>query len=261
MVSVGLLALSVVAVSAQVIQPPLANGFRGARQDQLAPPPKSAQPKIAATPEMRGDIYMARKMYREAIEKYLEVPETAIIANKIGIAYHQMMDLKTARKYYERAVKLDSHYPEAINNIGTVLYSMKRYNPAIRQYKKAIKLSPRSASIHSNLGTAYFAKHKFKDAVQAYETAMSLDPDVFEHRGTYGVLLQERAVDDLAMFHYYLAKLYAEKGLSEQAMIYIRKALEEGFKERQRFREEPEFTNLQKLPEFQALLELHPRVL
>ena len=39
----------------------------------------------------------------------------------------------------------------------------------------------------------------------------------------------------------------------ERAMSYIRKALEEGFKEKKKFIEEPEFANLQALPEFQHL--------
>ncbi len=41
----------------------------------------------------------------------------------------------------------------------------------------------------------------------------------------------------------------------------IRKALEEGFRERDKFRKDPDFKDLQELEEFQALLALNPRVL
>jgi hypothetical protein len=41
----------------------------------------------------------------------------------------------------------------------------------------------------------------------------------------------------------------------------MRKALEEGFRDRQKFKEDPEFAALQELPEFQQLLALEPRVL
>ncbi len=82
-----------------------------------------AEPKAVATSpeplsaEKRADILMARKMYREAAELYKQGPlDSAVIENKIGIAYHQMMKVDVARKYYERAMKIDSHYPEAINN-------------------------------------------------------------------------------------------------------------------------------------------------
>ncbi len=222
------------------------------------PPPV---PKTAVTDETRGDIYMARKMYREAIDKYEQMPETAVLDNKIGIAYHQLLQLKVARKYYQRAVKLKPTYAEAMNNIGTAYYGARSYGKAIKIYKRALQHAPNSASIFSNLGTAYFARHDYKRAFDAYQTAMSLDPDVFEHRNAYGVLLQERNVDDLARFHFYMAKAYAKSNMPDRALLYMRKALEEGFKDRERFIRDPEFASLQKLPEFQQLLALQPRVL
>lgn len=230
---------------------------------QLQPAPKGPgdEPTKAVTPEMRGDIFMARKQYREAIEAYRQLPENAILANKIGIAYHQMMQLGTAKKQYERAIKLNPKYAEAVNNLGTVHYAQKSYRRAVNQYKKALKLAPNSASIYSNLGTGYFARKKYKEAFEAYQQALAIDPEVFEHRSTHGVLLQERSVEERAKFHFYLSKTYAKAGMTERALLYMRKALEEGFKDRQRFTEDPEFAGLRELAEFQQLLTLEPRVL
>ena len=214
------------------------------------------------TPEVRGDIYMARKMFREAVEVYKEGPaDSAVLMNKTGIGYHQMLDLETARKYYQRAIKLNPSYAEAINNLGTIEYSRKSYRRAINDYKKALRIAPQSASIYSNLGTAYFARKDYKDAAAMFQHALDLDPEVFEHRNSHGVLLQERSVEERAKFHFYLAKTYAKAGMNERALLYIRKAIEEGFKERKKFQDDPEFAQMQKLPEFQQLLALDPRVL
>jgi len=214
------------------------------------------------SPEKRADILMARKMYREAAEMYKEAkPDSAIIQNKIGIAYHQMMQVDIAKRYYEKAIKLDGNYAEAVNNLGTIYYSRKSYRRATKLYQRALKSSPNSASIYSNLGTAFFARRNYKSAAEAYQKALALDPDVFEHRNSWGVLLQERSVDDRAKFHYYLAKTYAKAGMNERAITYIRKALEEGFSDRKKMMEDPEFTSLRKMPEFQELLTLEPRVL
>src|ERR1017187_7065509 len=200
-----------------------------------APPP--------LTPEARGDVFMPRKMYREAIESYQQAPQDSAIGwNKLGIAYHQMMQLDAAMKRYRRAIRLDAKYPEAINNLGTIYYAEKRYSKATGCYKRALKLAPASASIYSNLGTAYFGEKKYKEAWEAYNTAFQLDPEVFEHRNTYGVLLQERTVE-------------------ERALQYIRKALEEGFTDRKKLLQDPEFAALRDLPEFKELLKLEPRVL
>lgn len=225
-------------------------------------PATPAPAKTVLTVEMRGDIAMARKEYRQAIEHYKSiVPSTAMSLNKIGIAYHQLMELGNAKKYYERAVKMNASYAEAVNNLGTVHYAEKSYRRAIGQYNKALKLAPNSASIHSNLGTAWFARKKYDRAALAYQRALELDPEVFEHRSTNGVLLQERSVAERAKFHFYLAKTYAKAGMAERAMLYMRKALEEGFKERNRFVDDPEFAALQAVPEFQELLKLQPKVL
>lgn len=262
MVLPGLLFIAASAIWAQTSQlPEETPTLRAASSPETAAAARPSPPK-PLTPETRGDIFMARKMYREAIESYRQVAgPNAIVENKIGIAYHQMMDLDNARKQYERAIKLNPKYSEAINNLGTVYYAKRSYRKAVGYYKKALKLNPNSASIYSNLGTAYFARKKYKDAFTCYVKALELDPEVFEHRSTNGVLLQERSVEERAMFHYYLAKTYAKMGNVERALIYVRKALEEGFKDRKKFQEEPEFGALQQLPEFQQLLAMEVRVL
>ena len=220
----------------------------------------TAAPPI--TQEERGDVYMARKMYREAIEAYEQAPQnSAVVWNKMGIAYHQMIQLDAAMKRYRKAIHLDGKYAEAINNLGTIYYAEKHYSRATGLYKRALKLAPNSASIYSNLGTSYFAVKKYKDAVDSYDKALRLDPEVFEHHSTYGVLLQERTVDERARFHYYLAKIYARQGQQERALQYIRKALEEGFADRKKLMQDPEFASLRDLPAFQELLKLEPRVL
>ena len=219
-------------------------------------------PKTPLSAENRGDILMARKMYREAIEAFSQgSPKDAVLRNKLGIAHHQLMQLDAARKYYEQAVKLKPDYSEAINNLGTVYYAGKSYRRAISQYKKAIKIAPDSASIHSNLGTAYYARDQIALANEEYRIAMKLDPDVFERHSSYGVLLQERSVADRAKFHYMMAAIYAQDGRTDLALQYLRKALEEGYKERKKLPDDPAFAALRDLPEFKELLALEPRVL
>ena len=220
----------------------------------------SSTPELG--PEQRGDILMARKMYREAVDVYREGPtDSAILHNKTGIAFHQMLNFVAAKREYDRAVKLKPDYAEAINNLGTVYYGLKSYRRAINYYKRALRLSPQAASVYSNLGTAYFARKNYKDATECYQKALALDAEVFEHHNSFGTLLQERSVTERAKYHYYMAKTYAKAGMSERALIYIRKALEEGFTERRKFMEDAEFADLRANPEFKELMTLEPRVL
>ena len=217
---------------------------------------------VNITPELRGDIYMARKMYREAIDMYREGPaDSPVLTNKIGIAFHQLLELDLAKKYYERAIKLDPKYSEAINNLGTIYYSKKNYRHAIGLYKRALRYSEPSASIDSNLGAAYFGRKDYKSAMKWYEAALKIDPEILEHHGTFGTLMLERTIEERAMFHLYMAKMYAKSGENDRALIYLRKALEEGIKDRDKIPAMPEFAVLKSQPAFKQLMLENPRPL
>ena len=63
---------------------------------------------------------------------------------------------------------------------------------------------------------------------------------------------------DTALLHY---SEITCKASFHHTPAYIRKALEGGFKDKKKFREEEDFTALRKLPEFDELMKLEPRVL
>jgi tetratricopeptide (TPR) repeat protein len=242
------------------------NSIVDAGKTPVSRAPQTAAPdKPVITPELRGDIFMAKKQYREAIEAFHQgSPNDPVLYNKSGIAYHQLLQLDNALKSYQQAVRLKKDYVEAINNIGTIYYARKSYRRSISYYKRAIQIAPqqpRAASIYSNLGTAYFARKQYKEATDAFQTALSLDPDVFEHRSNIGILLEERNVEERAKYHYYVAKMYAKNGRTELALQYLRKAFEEGFKDKKQIEKDPEFASMRDLKEFKDLMALEPRVL
>ena len=209
------------------------------------------------TLERRADIYMARKMYREASDAYKEAirqkPDSAKLVNKLGITYHQLLLLNNARKEYERAWKLDRSYSQALNNLGTVHHAQGRYKQSIRTYKKALQVAPYSASIYSNLGTSYFARGKYKDASRAYLRALELDPNVFETRGSFGTLLQERSVGNRGKYYYFMAKAYAGVEMWDRAVLHLRKSLEEGYGGPKRIAADSAFEAMHELPDFRRI--------
>jgi tetratricopeptide (TPR) repeat protein len=186
------------------------------------------------TPEEMGDLFMARKQYFEAAQAFKNLsdqnPRNAIYLNKLGIALHQQEALGLALKYYERALKMNPQYADAQNNIGTIWYQRQRYGKAIRAYEKAIKMRDDMAVLYSNLGYAYFGAKKYEDSISAFRTALAKDPQLFEHNGSRsGSLLQDRSVSDRGRFYFLLAKSYAESGNIERAVLYLRKAKDEGY--------------------------------
>jgi tetratricopeptide (TPR) repeat protein len=166
--------------------------------------------------------------------------------------------LKDARKDFERAIKLDKRYADAYNNLGVVYYADKNAGKAIKQYKKAIELHADVAPFHNNLGAAYFQKKDFDKAVQSYSEALRLDPSIFERTSRAGVLAQLPSPDDRAHYDYVLAKLFAKMGVADRSLEYLRKAMEEGYKEIGNVYKDAEFAELRKDPRFTELMSSKP---
>lgn len=184
--------------------------------------------------EETADLFMARKEYFEAAQAYKRLsdasPRNAVYLNKLGIALHQQEALGLALKYYERALKVNPKYADAQNNIGTIWYQRKRFGKAIRAYQRAIKINDDMAVLYSNLGYAYFGDKKYEESISAFRVALAKDPQFFEHNSSRaGSLLQDRSVSDRGRFYFLLAKSYAESGNIERAVLYLRKAKDEGY--------------------------------
>jgi len=215
------------------------------------------------TGEELGDLFMARKQYREATEQYRMLadqnPHNAVYLNKLGIALHQQTALGLALKYYERAVKVNPQYADAENNIGTIWYQRKKYGKAVRAYQKAIKMREDMPVLYSNLGYAYFSQGKYDQSIVAFRTALAKDPQFFERGSSRtGSILQDRSVPDRGRFYFLLAKSFVEAGNLDRAIFYLRKAKEEGYTQINEVKKDPAFAAVLKDPVVIELLAPKP---
>ena len=232
-------------------------------QLQVGPPPlHRVNPPVpgasAEQLERRGDELRTEKNYLDAIDYYQAAlkggPGNASVFNKIGICQLMMQRYKEAKKSFERAIKADRKHGDAYNNLGVIYYQAHNYNGAIKQYQKAIGLRDDAASYYSNMGAAYFGKKQFDKAIQSYSRAMELDPDIFERTSHAGVLAQLPSPEDRAHYDYVLAKLYARTGEPERSLHYLKKAMEEGYKDIKNVYKDNEFSSLRKDPRFAELM-------
>jgi tetratricopeptide (TPR) repeat protein len=213
----------------------------------------SPSPEIL-TPETRGDLLMIHKQYQAAVEAYCSSPErTPVIWNKIGIAYHHLYDIDDAKAAYEHALHLKPDYATAINNLGAIYYAQKQYKTAERLYRRAIKLIPHEAMVRMNLGTVYFAEGQPRKGMEAYRTAFTLDPSAFDHDSLH-IISEPSSVAERINLNYCLAALYARAGMTDRAIEFLRKAIDEGFRDYKRLIDDQEFASLRKTPAFSQLM-------
>jgi tetratricopeptide (TPR) repeat protein len=212
--------------------------------------------------EQRGDQLRTEKNYLDALDYYAaairKAPGNGRVLNKRGICNLMLQRYKEAKRDLDRAIKVDRDNADAYNNLGVVHYSVRDYGKAIRRYEKAIKLNPDAASYYSNMGAAYFSRKQYEKAALNYAKAMELDPDVFERISRAGVQAQLPSPDDRARYDYVLAKLYAKMGVAERSLRYLRKAMEEGYKDIGDVYKDSEFAELRKDPRFAELMAAKP---
>ncbi len=232
-------------------------------QVQIKPPllrsiDPPAPDATAADLEERADQLRAQKLYLDALDYYraalAKEAKSASLMNKIGITDLMMQRYREAKKWFDQSVKVDHKFADAYNNRGVTLYEEQKYSAAIKEYRRAIALDATSASFFSNLGAALFAKKEFDPAVIAYEHAVQLDPDVFERTSRGGVQAQLPSPGDRARYDYTVAKLYAKMGLSDRSLEYLRKAMEDGYKDFKNVYKDVEFAELRKDKRFTELM-------
>ena len=218
------------------------------------PPPASWS---AQELEARADSLRAEKAYADSLDYYRAAlakrPDAAVLHNKMGMAELLMQRFGRARKAFERALKADPGYAEAMNNLGVVYYMENNHKKAIKHYLKAVALRPDSASFHSNLGTAYFARKQYEQASTSYLRALELDPEVFERRSRTGVSAHMASPSDRARYSYVIAKMYARAGDAERCLLYLKKAIEQGYPEIKQVYTDEEFATVRKDPRFSEL--------
>ena len=207
--------------------------------------------------ERRADIYMARKMYREAGDAYKQAirqePDSAKLVNKLGISYHQMMLLNSARREYERAWKLDRSYGQALNNLGTVYHAQGSYRRAIRTYKKALQTSPTRRR-----STAIWARRTSRGA-----STRTLPRRTLKRCGWTRTCSRREARSEpcsrsalsatRGKYYYFMAQAYAGVEQWDRAILYLRKALEEGHGNRRKVANDEAFKAMHELPAFQRI--------
>jgi hypothetical protein len=83
---------------------------------------------------------------------------------------------------------------------------------------------------------------------------MEIDPDVFERTSRGGVQAQLPSPEDRARYDYTVARLYAKMGFSDQSLEFLRKAMEEGYKDFNNVYKDEDFAALRKDKRFTELV-------
>ncbi len=256
------------AVSLFLLAIPYSSAQTSGELVQVIPPSiQHAQPPSpdasAQELEQEADLYREKKDLLDALDYFraalAKEPKNARIENKIGITELVMLRYPDAKKSFEHAIKLDHQFADAYNNLGVTEYELRKYGKAIKLYEKALELRKDCASYFANEGAAYYSKKEFEKAGEAYGEALRLDPTIFERTSRTGVAAQlPPNLEERAHFDYLVARLFAKEGDKDRSLQYLRRAMEEGYKQINNVYKDPEFEGLRSDARFTELMAAKP---
>jgi TolB-like protein/DNA-binding winged helix-turn-helix (wHTH) protein len=121
-------------------------------------------------------------------------------------AFYYRWDWQEADREFQRALMLDPNLVEARFEYAWFLSSMGRHSEAVPQAQSAVDRDPLSVSANLALGSICFWAHQDDRAIAQLRHTVELDPN------------DPRA-------HYFLAGIYEEKQMYEEAISVLQKAM------------------------------------
>ena len=204
--------------------------------------------QAAASHVTRGDIFVARRMYEDAVIEYkraiaIDRFDSGVV-NRLGIAYHNLHKYRESEQQYREALRLRPNHVDVMNNLAVIDYIRADYATALSRYKSILKLKPDAVTALRNMGACLFAMERWDEGILAYQQALAIRPDLFDPQpGGVGASVQMSQRNN-AFMNFYLAKVFALRGDTDLATSYLLKAVEFGFDDLKLFRDEEAFKQL-----------------
>jgi len=201
-------------------------------------------PRNAAAYRNMGAVYFQQDKWNECIpvfQKSLELEQNSVTYSNLGTAYFYVKRYDDAVKMFEKAVEMSPNDQTYTGNLadafrwsGKKQESLATYDKAITLAYKDLKVDPRSASTLENLALYHAKKGDSAHALNFIQHARSIEPE------NVSMLYSQAVV-------YCLADRKTESLKSLEAALQKGYSLEEA-------KNDPELGELQKLPQFEALV-------
>jgi tetratricopeptide (TPR) repeat protein/tRNA A-37 threonylcarbamoyl transferase component Bud32 len=205
----------------------------------------------------------ARLLYERALtimEAVLppEHPDLARALSHVAALRRKSADLEGARELYERAAQIrekvlgPDHVDLArvLNNLGVLLVDMREYEGALIAHQRALEIRKEAlgddhkdvAQSLNNLALALWKTGEYETARSHLERSLAIRENAL---GPTHVRVTHS--------YYNLASLMAVQHKREEALVYLREAVDRGFAEAF-IRDDPDLASLRGDPEFEALV-------
>jgi serine/threonine-protein kinase len=180
---------------------------------------------------------------RVAAEKALSIDNSLAEAHAaLGLVLSADLNLKDAKREFERAIELNPNYADAHYILGyDGLAPFGQFDQAIAEVKRALELDPVSAITNTNLGHCYLWARRYPEAIAQLRKALELDPNfpfirfllgqaLLLNGDSAGAIKEYEKADEIEKAHEFggahfglvgLAQAYALQGERERAAQFL----------------------------------------
>lgn len=134
----------------------------------------------------RAGVYKnERTLWTDTVAKN---PEAWMAWNNLGNA----LEGEASITAYEKALAVNTNYPDAESNLGNALVGKGNLIEAIPHLLKAVEEEPKMAKFHFNYGVGLADEGKLDEAVAQYEQALALRPGMADVRNNLASVLNQQ---------------------------------------------------------------------
>jgi tetratricopeptide (TPR) repeat protein len=118
----------------------------------------------------------AGKMLEKMRAKDPGVPEDAGIYNNLGMIYVGMKRYREALAQFDKALKIDPGFIEALINLAAIAHRFRDYDKALAAYEQVLKADPENAIAKTGKAYAVFGLGESKAALPLFEGLLAANP-------------------------------------------------------------------------------------
>lgn len=127
----------------------------------------------------------AKGLLRQAIELQ---EGCASFHNALGVTYHRLGDLATAKIQFYLAMELDPGSAQPYVNLGRLLRDESKLKEALHSYQQAVNLAPSNLAAQLNLANTLRDLGSVGEAISTYQHVLTLEPELGQASASLGSL-------------------------------------------------------------------------
>ncbi|HFA50605.1 MAG TPA: tetratricopeptide repeat protein [Bacteroidetes bacterium] len=186
-------------------------------------------PKWVTPYTNRAGLYLINDEYEKSADLCniaLSLDSTQIgLKWYMGNIHQERKEYKLAEDYYKQVIAVDPAFnPDVYNNLGLVYFETGRYSLAEKMYLKSVEMDSMFFLAYKNLGLLYYISKNYKKSTSANLKCIAID-----------------AEDSMPYFN--IACVASLQGKGKDAVSWLEKAMEKGFKKYSWIKEDDDLLN------------------